>query len=93
LSGGLFILVRFVVVFIDVMLFAFLGRMLVSFFTMGGESRLYLILYYFTEPLVTPVRALCERLGLFTGIPLDIPFFITSLILSVINTVLSNSVL
>jgi uncharacterized protein YggT (Ycf19 family) len=93
LSGGLFILARFVTVFLDVMLLAFLGRMIVSLFTLDGENRLYLILYYFTEPIITPVRALCERLGLFVGIPIDIPFFITSLILSVANTVLSNMVL
>ena len=92
MSEGLYILVRFVVVFLDVALLAFFARMIVSLFTMGGESKLYLILYYFTEPLVTPIRALCERFGWFVGIPLDIPFFITSLILSLSTTALSNLV-
>jgi len=92
LSEGLYILVSFVVVFLDAALIAFFARMIVSFFTMGGESKLYLILYYFTEPLVTPIRVLCEKFGWFEGVPLDIPFFITSLILSLSTTVLSGMV-
>ena len=92
MSEGLYILVRFVVVFFDAALLAFFARMIVSLFTMG-EGKLYLILYYFTEPFVLPVRAVCEKFGWFTGIPLDIPFFIASLILSLSSTVLSNMVL
>ena len=92
MSEGLYILVRFVVVFLDAALLAFFARMIVSLFTMG-EGKLYLILYYFTEPFVLPIRAICERFGWFVGIPLDIPFFIASLIISLSSTVLSNMVL
>lgn len=41
-----------------------------------------------TEPVIYPVRLLCSKFGLGDGLPIDIPFFITFLLLSVLSMVL-----
>ena len=41
--------VNFVDLFLSVLLFAMLARALMSFFMMGEESKLSMLLYYFSE--------------------------------------------
>lgn len=86
MSQGLYVLVKFVGIFLDVILIAFLARALLSWITIGdGESRIGTILYCITEPFIVPVRLLCDRFGWFAGLPLDMPFMISSLILAIIS--------
>ena len=47
-----------------------------------------MLLYYFTEPFILPVRKLLERFGLFQGTPLDVSFFITTLLLGMLQVLL-----
>jgi len=35
-----------------------------------------------------PVRTLCERFGWFEGLPIDMPFFLTFILLSVLAAIL-----
>lgn len=89
--AGIYILVRFVIIFIDVLLFAMLARALLGFFMGGdGASPLLSFLYVVTEPLIVPVRALCARFGWFQGTPIDVPFFITTVVLGLINLLLTG---
>ena len=82
--------VNFVDLFLGVLLFAMLARALMSFFMMGEESKLSLVLYYFTEPFVLPVRKVFERLGLFQGTPMDVSFFFTTLLIGMVQVILAS---
>ena len=82
--------VNFVDLFLTVLLFAMLARALMSFFMMGEESRLSMVLYYFTEPFILPVRKIFERLGLFQGIPMDVSFFFTTLLIGMVQVLLAS---
>ena len=66
-----------------------LARALMSFFMMGEESKLSLVLYYFTEPFVLPVRKLFEKLGLFQGTPMDVSFFFATLLIGMVQALLA----
>jgi uncharacterized protein YggT (Ycf19 family) len=55
----------------------------------GDEEGPFLgILFAITEFFVAPVRAVCDRFGWFEGLPLDMSFFITAILLSVIRSFL-----
>lgn len=62
-----------------------LFRALLSFIPIS--ERLYTILYNLTEPIVLPIRRLTEKFGLNPMLPIDIPFFITFLLVSLLETV------
>lgn len=81
--------VNFVDLFLTVLLFAMLVRALMSFFMMGEESKLSLVLYYFTEPFILPVRKLFEKLGLFQGTPMDVSFFFATLLIGMVQALLA----
>lgn len=81
--------VNFVDLFLTLLLFAMLARALMSFFMMGEESKLSLVLYYFTEPFVLPVRKLFEKLGLFQGTPMDVSFFFATLLIGMVQALLA----
>lgn len=61
------------------------GRAILSWFDQTGEGKLSIILYTVTEPLILPIRRLCEKMHWFEGLPLDMPFMITWLLLMVIQ--------
>jgi len=91
MTAGIYVLVRFVVIFLDIILIAMLARAILSWFMMGdGTSPIMNLLYVITEPLIVPVRMLCDRFGWFRGVPLDMSFFITTMILSLINVLLTG---
>ena len=47
-------------------------------------------LYVITEPLIIPIRKLFEKFNWFQGLPIDISFFVTYLLLSIITLILSR---
>lgn len=64
-----------------------LVRAVLSFLPVDG-GRLSAFLTAVTEPVIYPVRCVTERFGIGEGLPIDIPFFITYLLLSLISAVL-----
>lgn len=91
MATGVYILVRFVIIFLDVILVAMLVRAVLSWFSMGdGMSPLGHFVFVITEPFILPVRLICAKFGWFQGLPLDMSFFITNLLLLLVNTILSN---
>ncbi len=91
--AGVYILVKFVTIFIDVILFAMLIRAILSWFAMGnGQSPLGGFLFVITEPFILPVRVICMKFGWFQGTPLDFSFLITTLILSLLNLLLTGMI-
>ena len=70
---------------IMLMMFA---RAILSFLPVDEEGKLTGFLALCTEPFILPVRILFDKLGWFAGLPIDIPFFVTYLLLSFITMML-----
>ena len=73
---------------LDVVLTMMFLRVILSWFMLGEENRIMFFLYSMTEPIVLPVRILLDKLGWFRSIPIDMSFFFTYILLSIIRTVL-----
>lgn len=82
--------VNFVDLILTAVLFAMLIRAVLSIFMMGEESKFAMILYFFTEPFIMPVRMILQKLNLFQGSPLDVSFFLTSILLAMTQTLLGS---
>ena len=74
--------------FLYVMDFAFLLRVIFSVLDPMQEMSITRFLYVMTEPLILPVRRLCERMHWFEGVPIDIPFMLTWLLLMIVQMLL-----
>ena len=85
---GVYLVLQSAILFIDVINISLLARMIVGLIMMGEQNGLTAFLYVATEPVIMPVRAICNRLGLFRGLPFDMPFFITSVVLVMTSTLL-----
>lgn len=62
-------------------------RAILSWFPVG-EGKFSGFLYALTEPVIYPVRLVFDKLGIGTSLPIDIPFFVTFLLLSFISMLL-----
>lgn len=91
--AALYVIVQFVLIFIDVLSIAMFVRAILSWFTMGEQTKLGTFMYVVTEPVIMPIRALCNRFGWFQGVPLDMPFLITMVILSFAGIFLQGAIL
>ena len=85
----LFFLRQTVLVFLEVLGIAFFVRAILSWFDPMGEWRVSGFLYVLTEPITVPVRILCERMNWFQGVPMDIPYTLTWLLLALAQVLLS----
>ncbi|MBE6627578.1 MAG: hypothetical protein E7629_01490 [Ruminococcaceae bacterium] len=85
----LFFLRQTVLVFLEVLGIAFFVRAILSWFDPMGEWRVSGFLYVLTEPITVPVRILCERMNWFQGVPMDIPYTLTWLLLVLAQVLLS----
>lgn len=62
-----------------------LVRAIMSWLPMDEDSTLVRFITMATEPVIMPVRYLLDRFGLFEGMPIDMSFFITFMLISVIR--------
>lgn len=51
-------------------------------------SKIYTFCYVLTEFFVTPFRYLCAKFNLFTGTPLDAPFFLAYFSIAILQGIL-----
>ena len=65
--------------------FLMLARAIISWLPIDEDNPIVTFLYAVTEPVTMPVRAVLDRLGLFEGMPIDMSFFITFILLSVLE--------
>ena len=72
-----------VIVFLTAVQFAMLARAILSWFPMDG-NRLTDFLHSVTEPFIYPVRLLFNKMNWFAGMPIDISFLVTYLLLSIV---------
>ena len=93
MTGAIYLVVQCAVWFVDILLLAMMARAITSWFFMPGQNAFVNLLYVITEPVILPVRQLCARFGWFMGVPMDMPYFITTILLIILNVVLENSFL
>lgn len=93
MTAAAYILVQCLVFFMDILSLAMLVRAVLSWFTMGEQTKIGAFLYVVTEPVILPIRALCNRFGWFRGVPLDMPFLITMVLLSFAGIFLQSAFL
>ena len=82
----IYILRQLIVVGIDVLLLAMFVRAIFSWFDPMQENRFHNFLMVLTEPVIYPIRALCAKRHWFESLPMDIPYLITILLLSLFQT-------
>ena len=74
--------------FVEVLQWMMLGRAVFSWFPNLSDTALGDFLYTVTEWFIVPVRALFDKFGWDSNMMLDIPFFVTYMLLFVIGSVL-----
>ena len=79
-----FVVSQAVGVFLFAVEIAMLLRAVLSWFPLE-PNKFTNLLYAITEPFIYPIRWLFHRMNWFQDSPLDVPFFVTFLIISVIN--------
>ena len=84
----LMLLQNTVVLILSVFQLAMLIRAIMSWFP-GDSNKFEIFLYAITEPLILPVRKLFEHFNWFQGLPIDVSFFVTYLLLSVVLVLLA----
>ena len=62
-------------------------RAVLSIFIMD-ESKIMDFLYVVTEPFLYPLRALFEKMHWFEGLPIDVSFMATYLVISLLTVIL-----
>ena len=83
----IFILQRTAIALIDILEIAFFLRAVLSWLPFD-ENAISEVLYRITEPFILPVRLLLNKLNLFQGMPIDMSFLFTVLILTLLRTLL-----
>lgn len=84
----LYVITATIRIFITVMQFLMMGRAILSWFPLDEDNPIEEFLYSVTEPVIAPVRSVIEHFGWFEGLPLDMSFFITFILLSVLEMLL-----
>lgn len=73
---------------IDLILLCMLVTIVLNWLMVEEDNPLYLVFGGITEFFVYPLRFLCEQKGWFQSIPIDMPFLITMIAFSILNTLL-----
>lgn len=66
---------------------AMLVRAVVSWFPGGEDSVIGFVAYTISEPAVLPVRKFLERFESIRNFPIDMSFFVTFLLVSMVTTI------
>ena len=85
---AIYILKVFLIGLIDVLQLALLVRALLSWIDPMQEWKLSSFLYVVTEPIILPIRRLFERKRWFEGMPLDMPFMVTMILLLLLSSLI-----
>lgn len=85
-----YVVIRLAITMISVLQMAMFVRAILSWIPGADENKFGDFLYALTEPFITPVRAILDRIPLFQGFPLDMSFFFTFILLSILSTLLGG---
>lgn len=79
-------LARFTDLLFQILIFAIIGRALLSWFNLGAENPLVRILYEITEPILGPMRRVIPMIGM-----IDISPIVAIFLLQFIQSMLSSA--
>lgn len=86
----LYVLVQFVLIFLDVISFSMLIRAILSFLGVNEEGLLMRFLYVVTEPAIMPLRKLFYKLNWFQNTPFDMAHLFTYTVLWILQLLISS---
>jgi uncharacterized protein YggT (Ycf19 family) len=84
-----YIVKHVVVIALSLVQTAMLVRAILSWFPING-NKFTELLFSITEPFIHPVRVLFSKLGWFQGLPIDVSFLASYILISVVITLLSQ---
>ena len=87
----LYVLVNFVIVFLDVLSLAMFLRAIISWF-FAADGKFSRFLYVLTEPAIMPLRKLFAKLNWFQSSPMDLSFTFTFFLIFIIQSILASFV-
>ncbi len=73
---------------IDILMFLMFLRAILSWIPDASNGAVGTFLFTVTEWVITPVRAAFDKMNINTALPIDIPFFVTFIALSILGTFL-----
>ena len=73
---------------LDILMFLMFLRAVISWFPNLAETSFGNFLYTVTEWVIMPVRGLFEMMGLDRPSVIDVPFFVTFILLSIVSSIL-----
>lgn len=76
-----------VIVFLTAVQFAMLARAILSWFPLNS-NKFTDFLQAVTEPFIYPIRLLFEKMNWFTGLPIDISFLVSYIIITIVLMIL-----
>jgi YggT family protein len=87
----IYVLVNFVIIFIDIITLAMTIRAILSWFV-EGDGPFIRFLYVITEPAIMPIRKLLVKKNWLQGSPIDFSFMLTYIVLFVVQLLLGTLV-
>lgn len=78
-----------ILLLVELLSWALLFRAVLSWFPLGEDNKIAAFFYFVTEPIIMPTRLLFEKFGWGRMSPIDIPFLVTALELSMLYMILS----
>lgn len=87
----LYVLVNFVMIFIEIISFAMMLRAILSWFV-ESDGVFVRFLYVITEPAIMPIRKLFYKMNWFQDVPIDLSYTFTFIALFLIETVLGSMI-
>ena len=89
MSTVTYLLGQAIVVFIGIMQLLMMVRAVLSWLPMDEDNAFVEFVYNITEIIIYPVRCILERSETIASMPLDLSFFVTFLLLSLLETLLT----
>lgn len=83
-----YFIIRLLSSILSLLQFMMFARAIFSWFPQARGSRIAEFLYFVTEPMIMPFRALFNRITSMRMIPIDLSFFCTFLVLIVLQEML-----
>lgn len=77
------------IILIDLISYAMFFRAIMSWFV-RDDNKIYGFLVMLTEPIVAPIRRLLSRSSVGQGLPIDLSFIITYILLGLLSAILST---
>ena len=84
----LYILAKTVQIFLSLISFAMLMRVILQFFVDVNKSKFYALCLALTEPVILPFRMLFAKLHIAERTPIDVPFIVAYFAISIVTALL-----